>query len=163
MNTSNSKKLVAASDNQPTLRVEKEALLKVLVRELDSCTPRKVLQLTEQMVNEVIFESDVDGVHYYVVRCGQPTKLVCDEILLSIEQPNQTSSMKAEERINLSPREVAIAKLVARGLPNKSIAIHLHISPWTVATHLRRIFVKLGVTSRTAMITRLLEKNLLHD
>jgi DNA-binding CsgD family transcriptional regulator len=56
-----------------------------------------------------------------------------------------------------------IAKIVALGLPNKSIAIQLHISPWTVATHLRRIFVKLGVTSRTAVITRLLGKNLLHD
>ncbi|MBW4609944.1 MAG: helix-turn-helix transcriptional regulator [Hassallia sp. WJT32-NPBG1] len=51
-------------------------------------------------------------------------------------------------KINLSLREQAIAKLVAQGLCDKCIAIRLHISSWTVATHLRRIFfVKLGVTS----------------
>jgi two-component system, NarL family, nitrate/nitrite response regulator NarL len=70
---------------------------------------------------------------------------------------------KFQDKMNLSPREQAIAKLVAQGLPNKCIGIRLQISPWTVVTHLRRIFVKLGVTSRTAMITHLLEKNLLHD
>jgi len=66
---------------------------------------------------------------------------------------------QSKEQINLSPREQAIAKLVAQGLPNKSIANQLDISPWTVATHLRRMFFKLGVTFRTAMITRLLEQN----
>ena len=37
--------------------------------------------------------------------------------------------------------------LAAQGLPNKSIANRLGISAWTVATHLRRIFAKLGVTT----------------
>ncbi|NJR74225.1 MAG: helix-turn-helix transcriptional regulator [Scytonema sp. CRU_2_7] len=64
---------------------------------------------------------------------------------------------------SLSPREKAIAKLVAQGLPNKLIGINLDISPWTVATHLRRIFVKLGVTSRTAMIARVFKENLLKE
>lgn len=64
-------------------------------------------------------------------------------------------------RINLSPREQAIAKLVAQGLPNKSIAAILNISPWTVATHLRRIFGKLSVTSRTEMIAKLMAENAL--
>ncbi|HAX75116.1 MAG TPA: hypothetical protein DCY88_04575 [Cyanobacteria bacterium UBA11372] len=57
--------------------------------------------------------------------------------------------------IHLSPREQAIAQLVAQGLPNKSIAAILNISHWTVATHLRRIFAKLSVTSRTEMIVKL--------
>jgi two-component system, NarL family, nitrate/nitrite response regulator NarL len=57
--------------------------------------------------------------------------------------------------IHLSPREQAIAQLVAQGFPNKSIAAILNISPWTVATHLRRIFAKLSVTSRTEMIVKL--------
>jgi len=34
----------------------------------------------------------------------------------------------------------------------------LEISTWTVATHLRRIFAKVGVSSRAAMIARLLER-----
>ena len=43
---------------------------------------------------------------------------------------------------------------MANGLPNKCIGAMLDISAWTVATHLRRIFAKLGVNSRAAMIAR---------
>jgi DNA-binding CsgD family transcriptional regulator len=55
----------------------------------------------------------------------------------------------------LSPREQEIARMVASGYPNKTIASVLEISSWTVASHLRRIFIKLQVSSRTAMVTRL--------
>jgi DNA-binding CsgD family transcriptional regulator len=55
---------------------------------------------------------------------------------------------------HLSAREKEIVRLVACGLPNKCIASTLDISIWTVATHLRRIFAKLGVTTRAAMIAR---------
>src|ERR1700680_2686647 len=55
----------------------------------------------------------------------------------------------------LSPREEEIANLVASGYPNKSIASALAISCWTVSTHLRRVFGKLGVTSRASMVARL--------
>ena len=48
--------------------------------------------------------------------------------------------------------------MVARGLPNKAIAAVLEISSWTVGTYLRRMFAKLGVTSRAAMIAKLMEK-----
>jgi DNA-binding NarL/FixJ family response regulator len=56
----------------------------------------------------------------------------------------------------LSPREQEIARMVARGYANKTIASVLEISSWTVASHLRRIFVKLQVSSRAAMATCLL-------
>lgn len=56
---------------------------------------------------------------------------------------------------SLSPREQEIARLVAIGYPNKTIAGILDISPWTVATHVRRIFNKLGVHGRAAMIAEL--------
>ncbi len=55
----------------------------------------------------------------------------------------------------LSPREQEIARMVAKGYANKTIASVLQISSWTVASHLRRIFVKLQVSSRTAMATSL--------
>lgn len=58
----------------------------------------------------------------------------------------------------LSPREREIARMVAKGYPNKVIARVLEISSWTVSTHLRRIFAKLGVSSRAAMVAHLLEK-----
>lgn len=54
----------------------------------------------------------------------------------------------------LSKRELQIVALVAEGRPNKQIADQLHISEWTVSTYLRRIFAKLGVDSRAAMIYR---------
>jgi DNA-binding CsgD family transcriptional regulator len=56
---------------------------------------------------------------------------------------------------SLSPREQEIARLVAVGYPNKTIAGILEISPWTVATHVRRIFNKLNVHGRPAMIAEL--------
>ena len=54
----------------------------------------------------------------------------------------------------LTERELEIATLVGLGQPNKQIADQLHISEWTVSTHLRRIFAKLGVHSRAAMVYR---------
>jgi DNA-binding CsgD family transcriptional regulator len=49
----------------------------------------------------------------------------------------------------LSPREQEIIRLVADGCPDKAIARTLGISPWTVNTHLRRIFTKLGKSAKT--------------
>ena len=58
----------------------------------------------------------------------------------------------------LTARELEIARMVARGLPNKSMASVLQISTWTVSSHLRRIFAKLDVTTRAEMVGRLLEE-----
>jgi DNA-binding CsgD family transcriptional regulator len=82
--------------------------------------------------NSVILDVEVDG-----VRC----------LLLRI----------MEAPAPLSPRELEIARMVAKGYPNKTIASVLDISSWTVASHLRRVFSKLGVSSRAAMVARLLD------
>ncbi|WP_202875620.1 helix-turn-helix domain-containing protein [Kribbella speibonae] len=57
-------------------------------------------------------------------------------------------------RHTLSPRELQIARLVADGSTNRAIASSLEISPWTVSTHMRRIFAKLDVTSRAEMVAQ---------
>ena len=57
----------------------------------------------------------------------------------------------------LTERELQITTLVARGCLNKQIADKLDISEWTVSTHLRRIFAKLGVNTRAAMVHRCAE------
>jgi DNA-binding CsgD family transcriptional regulator len=85
--------------------------------------------------------SDVDAVRYLLIR-----------------MPPATPSHAA-----LSPREHEIVRMVAEGHPTKVIAGVLNISCWTVTAHLRRIFVKLGVTSRPAMVARLLEEGRSRD
>jgi DNA-binding NarL/FixJ family response regulator len=88
---------------------------------------------------EVLVDTEVDGSRY---------------LLLRLPKPNRT-------RIQLSPREQEIVRMVAKGHPNKIIADVLNISSWTVCTHLRRIFAKLGVGSRAAMVAQLLEMGIL--
>ena len=50
----------------------------------------------------------------------------------------------------LTAREAEVLRLVASGKTNRDIAVELVISEHTVARHLQNMFVKLGVTSRSA-------------
>jgi DNA-binding CsgD family transcriptional regulator len=51
----------------------------------------------------------------------------------------------------LTPQEMEIAQLAASGLTNKEIGARVYLSHRTVATHLYRVFPKLGITSRAAL------------
>ncbi len=51
----------------------------------------------------------------------------------------------------LTPQEMQIARLVAEGLSNKEIGRRLYLSHRTVASHLYRMFPKLGVSSRAQL------------
>jgi DNA-binding CsgD family transcriptional regulator len=73
-------------------------------------------------------------------------------VILAIEPISKAPD--SELTTLLSEREKQIALLVALGKQNKQIANQLNISEWTVSTHLRRIFTKLGVESRAAMVYR---------
>ena len=108
---------------------ELEALLRRLIELLSRASPMTSGDLP------VVVDLEVAGVRY-VVRVAT----------------------QASAHIALSPREHEIAYMVGRGLPNKTIAANLGISSWTVSTHLRRIFAKLGVASRAAMVARLIEE-----
>jgi two-component system, NarL family, response regulator LiaR len=55
----------------------------------------------------------------------------------------------ASARDALTPRELDVLRLLARGLPNKLIARELGIAERTVKTHVSSILAKLGVTDRT--------------
>jgi DNA-binding NarL/FixJ family response regulator len=61
----------------------------------------------------------------------------------------------------LTPRETSVLALAARGLTNAEIGRELFISEATVKTHLLRSFGKLGVSSRTAAVTKAMEAGVL--
>jgi DNA-binding CsgD family transcriptional regulator len=98
-------------------------------------TQKKTCGSNGSFPEEVLVDLDLDGYRYLLLR--MPSMGHC--------------------RIRLSPREQEIVRMVAKGHPNKVIADVLSISTWTVCTHLRRIFAKLGVGSRAAMVAQLLE------
>lgn len=54
-----------------------------------------------------------------------------------------------DELSTLTKRELSVLKLVAQGKSNKAIALQLGISVNTVEQHLRHIYAKLNVQSRT--------------
>ncbi|WP_460908189.1 response regulator transcription factor [Paraburkholderia jirisanensis] len=101
-----------------------------------SCNPGECEVAKEN--EEVLLDTDADGYRYLLLR----------------------TPILNQQRTVLSPREQEIARMVASGYPSKTIASILNISCWTVGTHLRRIYAKLGVNTRAAMVDRLHETRL---
>ena len=69
--------------------------------------------------------------------------------------PDQISSLP-NDFDNLSPREAEIVALICQGLNTKEISSLLYISPLTVDRHIKNIFKKLQVSSRTKLIAKAL-------
>ena len=51
----------------------------------------------------------------------------------------------------LTASELTVARLVAEGLTNREVAERLFVSPHTVNSHLRHVFLKLGISSRVEL------------
>jgi DNA-binding NarL/FixJ family response regulator len=77
---------------------------------------------------------------------GSPMSSNIARKILQLFQRFNTSPTETE---NLSPRECEVLELRARGYLNKEIAEALHISVPTVNTHIRHIYEKLHVRSRS--------------
>jgi DNA-binding CsgD family transcriptional regulator len=122
-----------------------EAKLGDVVRALSQRPVRAAAEAdADAAAEQVLLDVELDGVRCRFVRTPAKVSNVSSEVLLS-------------------PREQEVARMVARGYPNKVIADVLEISAWTVCTHLRRMFAKLNVGSRAALVAKVLESQLLLD
>lgn len=59
---------------------------------------------------------------------------------------------KRSESLDLTPRQLAVAKLLEQGKRNKDIAATLKISTHTVRRHLEQMFRRLGVRNRAGAV-----------
>ena len=96
---------------------------------LKRCTPEELLSAVRE-----------------VRQGGAPmSRDIARKVIASFQEP-LTATANVEE---LSPREREILELLAQGLPNKEIAHRVGISDGTVRWHLRHVYDKLHVRSRT--------------
>jgi DNA-binding CsgD family transcriptional regulator/tetratricopeptide (TPR) repeat protein len=71
------------------------------------------------------------------------------------ERLRTARSSEGDGLVVLSPRQMEVARLVADGQTNRSIAQRLRISEHTVEHHLSTIFARLGLRSRSALAARI--------
>jgi DNA-binding NarL/FixJ family response regulator len=79
---------------------------------------------------------------------------ISSNIARKIIQSFQQFSLSPAEPNNLSPREREVLELLARGYLYKEISDSLHISVPTVNSHIRRIYEKLHVRSRSQAVAK---------
>lgn len=98
-----------------------------------------------------------------LVKAGEPVlhprimRKVLDHLRTPLEESTETVAKEP-----LSEREMEVLKLAARGMTNMEIADALSLSVRTVQAHLRSIFNKLGVGSRSEAIVYALKKKWLN-
>ncbi len=94
--------------------------------------------------------------------------VVVREVLVPAEAPALASdagpfapNTARQQALGITPRELEVITLVARGLSNREIAAQLFVSENTVKTHCARAFDKLGAARRTQAVQRGKELGLL--
>lgn len=129
----------------------------------------QVLILTVYEDHDRIFQALQAGASGYLLKRTPPEKIleaiadvkaggapmtseVARKVVLSFRKP--ASSAAAEAR--LTPREEEILRLLAQGFVTKEIAADLGISYFTAQTHLKKIYEKLHVRSRTEAVLKFL-------
>ena len=136
--------------------------------------PTRVVLLVAQIDDEELLEATRHDVAGVVLKELAPRLLVqCLRKVYAGERwIERTSAARAFEKLlrreanlgdlarRLTPREIEIAKMVARGLRNRAIAEDLSVSEGTVKTHLHSVFEKLGVRSRAELIAYCHQKDI---
>ena len=138
--------------------------------------PIAVLMLTTFDLNEYVYEALRAGASGFLLKDVLPEDLVAavrvvaagDALIAPtitkrlIEQFARTAPPAAPppELAELTPREVEVLTLVARGLSNGEIADELVLSQATVKTHVKRILAKLRVRDRVQAVVLAYEAGL---
>jgi DNA-binding NarL/FixJ family response regulator len=140
-------------------------------------TPTRVLILTTFDHDEYVYEAMRAGASGFLLKTVRPRQLAAairdiaagDALLAPditrrlIEQfvhrppPGHTVPPALAE---LTPREVEVLRLVARGLSNAEIAAELVVGETTVRTHITRILAKLGARDRVQAVVTAYETGL---
>jgi DNA-binding NarL/FixJ family response regulator len=131
-----------------------------------------VLMHTVYDDDEKIFQSILAGASGYVlknaeseeliraireIRIGAPMSASIARRLLSLVRGKESPPVGD---LNLTPRELDILQWLVEGLSYKKIAEKLFISPLTVQSHIKRIYEKLQVHSKSAAVSKALKYRL---
>jgi DNA-binding NarL/FixJ family response regulator len=137
------------------------------LREIRSGDPAaRIVMLTTFDDEEDVCRAIEEGARGYVLKESSAPELMNAVLRVFAEQRYLSPEVSARlaERMDhnaLTPREVEVLRLAARGLKNKEIATSLEIGTGTVKGHLEAILVKLGAADRTAAVTIALQRGIL--
>ena len=142
------------------------------VRRLKAEAPQiQILMLTVYEDTEKIFNALAAGATGYLLKRLEPDELLqairdvqaggspmSNSIARKVVASFQEANRAGEKQILLSPREQSVLDCLARGLAYKQIGDELQISINTIRTHLRHIYEKLHVQSRTEAVAKYLRR-----
>jgi two-component system NarL family response regulator len=114
-----------------------------------------VIVLTSYDADEDVYRAVQAGARGYLLKGTLPDG-VLEAAIRTVHAGQRLLAPEAAARLadrmtspQLTPREVAVLELVAKGKSNKEIGVMLTLAEGTVKTHLKRIYEKLGVGDRT--------------
>jgi DNA-binding CsgD family transcriptional regulator len=83
---------------------------------------------------------------------GLGATLWAEKARVELRASGQTARKRdPSTRADLTEQELQIARFVSEGLTNREVAAQLFLSPRTIDFHLRNVYKKLGINSRTAL------------
>ena len=145
--------------------------IECLVRLKELLPEVEVMMLTVYENDDLIFKSIVAGATGYMLKRTPPAELLeaineihnggspmSDQIARKVVQAFQQMGKSTKETENISARESEILDYLSKGYYDKEIAEKLFLSVKTVRTHLRNIYKKLHVRSRTEAVLKYLQK-----